>query len=75
PAEFLKPTDSPRDPGQGEPATVFRYDVVWEFISAIAQGRPAVPSFYDGLVAQRVADAVLQSHDQRRWIELPDEPA
>ena len=43
PAEFLKPADSPRDPADGEPATVFRYDLVWEFVSAIVEGRPAVP--------------------------------
>ena len=76
PAEFLKPADSPRDPSEGEPATVFRYDVVWEFISAIVAGRAAVPNFLDGLRAQRVADAVLESpHTERRWIELADEPA
>lgn len=74
PAEFLKAPGSPRDPSQGEPATVFRYDLVWEFVSAICEGRDAVPSFYDGLRAQIVADAVLQSHAQRRWIEIPDEP-
>ena len=62
PAEFLKPAGSPRDPGQGEPATVFRYDLVWEFVSAIVEGRPAVPSFYDGLRAQQVADAVIDSY-------------
>ncbi|HZZ27505.1 MAG TPA: Gfo/Idh/MocA family oxidoreductase [Pirellulales bacterium] len=69
PAEFLKPADSPRDPRQGEPATVFRYDLMWEFVSAIVEGRDAVPSFYDGLNSQIVADAVLQSHAERRWIE------
>jgi predicted dehydrogenase len=74
PAEFLKPAGSPRDPAQGEPATVFRYDLVWEFVSAICDRRDAVPSFYDGLRAQLVADAVLQSHTQRRWINIPDEP-
>ena len=52
PAEFLKPAGSPRDPRQGEPATVFRYDLIWEFVSAIVEGRPAVPSFHDGLNAQ-----------------------
>src|SRR5205814_9644693 len=31
--EFLKPANSPRDPAAGEPATVFRYDLMWEFIS------------------------------------------
>jgi len=71
PAPFLKPEGSPRDPSQGEPATVFRYDLVWEFISAIAEGRQAVPSFYDGLNAQVVADAVLQSHATRAWVSTP----
>ncbi|HEV3023677.1 MAG TPA: Gfo/Idh/MocA family oxidoreductase [Pirellulales bacterium] len=71
PAEFLKPADSPRNPAEGKPATVFRYDLVWEFVSAIVTGRQAVPSFYDGLNAQLVADAVLESHRQRRWIDTP----
>ena len=74
PAEFLKPAGSPRDPHQGEPATVFRYDLMWEFVSAICEARLAVPSFYDGLQAQTIADSVLQSHEQRRWIEIPPEP-
>ncbi len=74
PEEFLKPADSPRDPRQGEPATVFRYDLVWEFVSAIVEQREAVPSFYDGLRAQVVADAVLESHASRKWVELPAEP-
>lgn len=74
PEPFLKPSDSPRDPRAGVPATVFRYDLMWEFVSAIVEGRQAVPSFYDGLCAQSVADAVLQSHEQRVWIEIPDEP-
>ncbi len=71
PAEFLKPADSPRNPAEGKPATVFRYDLVWEFVSAIVSGRDAVPSFYDGLNAQLVADAVLQSYAERRWIDTP----
>lgn len=73
PSEFLVPAGSPRRAGEGEPATVFRYDLVWEFVSAIVGQRDAIPSFYDGLRAQIVADAVLESHDQRRWLELPDE--
>ena len=44
---------------------------MWEFISAIVERRAAVPSFYDGLNAQIVADAVLQSHAQRTWIDTP----
>jgi predicted dehydrogenase len=53
---------------------VFRYDLMWEFVSAIVERREAVPSFYDGLRAQIVADAVLRSYDERRWIDIPDEP-
>jgi predicted dehydrogenase len=73
PREFLKPSGSPRDPSQGEPATVFRYDLVWEFISAIVEGRAAVPSFFDGLQAQRIADATIESYQSRRWVEIGPE--
>ena len=69
PPEFLKPASSPRNPTEGHPATVFRYDLVWEFVSAIVEGRDAVPSFRDGLNAQIIADAVLRSHAERRWME------
>lgn len=71
PREFLKPASSPRDPNEGVPATVFRYDLVFEFISAIVEGRDAVPSFADGLNAQVVADAVLLAHSERRWVDTP----
>jgi predicted dehydrogenase len=74
PPEFLKPSASPRDITVGEPATVFRYDLMWEFVSAIVEARDAVPCFYDGLKAQIVADAVLQSHAERRWRDIPVEP-
>jgi predicted dehydrogenase len=74
PREFLAPAGSPRDPQQGEPATVFRYDLMWEFVSAIVEGRQAVPSFYDGLKAQAVADAAIASYRERRWIEMEPEP-
>jgi predicted dehydrogenase len=74
PGEFLKAAGSPRDPSQGEPATVFRYDLVWEFVSAIVERRQAVPSFYDGLRAQIVADAVLESYQKRTWVAIPEEP-
>lgn len=59
--------------------TIHRLDLAvdllaWEFISAILEQRDAIPSFYDGLVAQRLADAVLQSQREARWIELGLEP-
>ena len=72
PAEFLVPEGSPRDPSAGEPATVFRYDLIWEFVSAISEGRQAVPSFFEGMRAQQIADAVLESQHSRQWIELSD---
>lgn len=70
PDAFLKPADSPRSIIDGEPATLFRYDLAWEFVSAIVEGRPATPCFKDGLNAQLVADAVLKSQEQRTWIEM-----
>lgn len=71
PSEWLKPAGSPRDPSRGAAATVFRYDLVWEFVSAIVERRPAVPSFFDGLSAQVIADAVLVAHRERRWVDTP----
>ncbi|MAE66428.1 MAG: oxidoreductase, partial [Phycisphaeraceae bacterium] len=70
PLPYRKAPGSPRDPVEGEPATVFRYDLVWEFAAAIREGRSAVPDFDDGLRAQIVADAVMRSHQERRWIDL-----
>lgn len=70
PAEFLAPEGSPRDPKKGVPSTVFRYDLVYEFISAIVEQRDAVPGFDAGASAQAVADAVLDSFDKRTWIQI-----
>jgi len=70
PKEFLVIPGSPRDPSQGVPSTVFRYDLVWEFVSAIVEGRDAVPGFDHGASAQAVADAVLDSFDRRAWVDI-----
>jgi len=74
PAEYLVPDGSPRDPAEGEPSTVFRYDLVWEFVSAIVEQRDAVPGFDHGASAQAVADAVLESFEQRQWISVAGNP-
>ena len=74
PEQLMKPAGSPRSLTDGDPATLFRYDLVWEFVSAIVEGRQAVPSFHDGLVAQVVADSVLRSHKERKWVEIAEEP-
>lgn len=42
------------------------------FIDAIAEGRPAEPSFYDGLRAQEVVDAALESHRSGRAVALSE---
>jgi predicted dehydrogenase len=74
PDALLKPAESPRSTVEPHAAIAFRYDVVWEFTSAICERRAARPSFYDGWRAQVVADAVLASQEQRAWIRIPEAP-
>jgi predicted dehydrogenase len=73
PAEFLKVPGSPRDPAQGDPLFNFRYDQNFEFIDAITNQRPCVPSFLDGARAQAVMDAALVSARERKWLDLPED--
>ena len=70
PGDFLKPAASPRNPQEGVPSTVFRYDLTWEFVSAIVEKRDANPGFDHGASAQDVADAVLDSFEKRTWITI-----
>ena len=70
PDEFLVIPGSPRDPNEGVPSTVFRYDLVYEFVSAIIEKRDAVPGFDHGASAQAVADAVLDSFEKKSWIQI-----
>lgn len=70
PEEFLVPKGSPRNPQEGVPSTVFRYDLVWEFVSAIVEGRDAVPGFDAGASAQLVADKVLESFEKQTWVRV-----
>ncbi len=74
PREFLVYPGSPRVPDEGDPTTIFRYDEDFVFVQAIAEGRPAVPSFYDGMRCQAVIDAVLQSTAERRWVDVAGVP-
>lgn len=48
----------------------FRYDQAFEFIDAIRNGRPCVPSFHDGARTQAVMDAAVRSADTRAWVDL-----
>jgi predicted dehydrogenase len=70
PDEFLVAPGSPRPRHEGKPSTVFRYDLVWEFVSAIVEGRDCVPGFDHGARAQAVADAVLVSSAEGRWVDV-----
>jgi len=71
PPELLVVPGSPRHPTEGEPSKIFRYDQLWEFVSAICEKRLAQPSFYDGASAQIVADCALESSASRRWVDIP----
>ncbi len=74
PHDFLVYPGSPRDPFTGDPATVFRYDQDFAFIQAIINGKGDIPTFYDGMRCQAVVDAILQSAQERRWVEVADVP-
>jgi predicted dehydrogenase len=41
---------------------------IYELLSAVAEGRPATPSFADGVACQRVVEAVTLSLQQRQWV-------
>lgn len=70
PEEFLKWPGSPRDPRAGDPSLTFRYDQDVEFIRAILEQRPCVPSFKEGAQAQQVMDAAVQSAREKRWVDI-----
>jgi predicted dehydrogenase len=74
PDEFLTRPGSPRDPTEGDPVRSFRYDQAWEFVSAIRQGRDCVPSFYHGMRAQSVAEAIVTADRERRWVDVVQVP-
>jgi predicted dehydrogenase len=75
PREFLTYPGSPRNPFEGEPTTMFRYDEDIAFIQSIVNGHSGdLPTFYDGMRCQAVIDAVVQSAQQRSWVEVADVP-
>jgi predicted dehydrogenase len=72
PLELLKVPGSPRDPHAGDPLQGFRHDQGFEFVQAIAQGRPASPDFVDGWRVQEVMDAIVSSSERRAWVDVVD---
>jgi predicted dehydrogenase len=70
PREFWTWPGSPRDPAAGDPLVTFRYDQAFEFIDAIRNQRPCVPSFHDGARTQAVMDAAVRSAEAQAWVEV-----
>ena len=68
PAAFLS-DGLPLDPGV-DPLTAFRWAQNTEFVAAIREGRPAVPSFRDGARAQAVIDGIMQSAASERPVDV-----
>lgn len=64
---------SPRDPAAGDPLATFRYDQDFEFIDAIANGRPCRPSLLEGVRAQAVMEAASVSAREKRWVDVADD--
>jgi predicted dehydrogenase len=71
PEAFLKRPGSPRNPAEGDPMQIFRDDQAWEFVSAIREGRDCLPSFYHGMRAQVVAEAIVEAAATRQWVNVP----
>jgi predicted dehydrogenase len=65
----------PRSAGLGDPlevtgkATVA--PLVKRFLAAIRGGEPSVPNLEDGMRAQAVLDAVVESAARRAWVDVP----
>ena len=45
---------------------------VLDFLDAIAEGKQASPSFYDGVQCQAILVAVDKSIEERRWVKLAE---
>jgi myo-inositol 2-dehydrogenase/D-chiro-inositol 1-dehydrogenase len=39
-----------------------------DFLTAVGEGKSAAPTFRDGLLTDRVTDAVLKSAATRQWV-------
>ncbi|MEE8443574.1 MAG: Gfo/Idh/MocA family oxidoreductase [Dehalococcoidia bacterium] len=64
----LRPFDDSRD----ERLMAFRI-LVRRFLQGIAEGTSPTPNFYDGFRCQQVLDAVRQSGESGRWVDIPVE--
>ena len=65
----------PPSAGEGDQMEVmgkaFIAPVVKRFLAATRRAEPSLPSFKDGLRAQAVLDALVESADRRAWVDVP----
>jgi predicted dehydrogenase len=57
-----------------DPQHAFRWDQDAEFVSAIREQRPCVPSFHDGVRVQAVIEAIIRSAAERRSVDVSPSP-
>lgn len=43
-----------------------------QWVTAIAENKPTSPDFQDGAYIQRLIDAALKSHREKRWVEIEE---
>lgn len=67
PGSAYPPGTSPRTPW---PELYYR-NLVRHFVDEILDGTPEECTFYDGAKSQEVVNAIVQSHVERRWVDLP----
>ena len=53
-----------------DPQQAFRWDQDIEFVSAIREQRPCIPSFHDGVRVQAVIEAIVLSAAERRSVDV-----
>lgn len=73
PEKFWKWPGSPRNIREGDPLVTFRYDQSFEFIDAIRNGRPCVPSLHEGAEVLKIMDGALTSARERKWVHFAND--
>ncbi|MCL4509120.1 MAG: Gfo/Idh/MocA family oxidoreductase [Chloroflexi bacterium] len=70
PEEYLQPVGGVPGPVDGDPLQTFRYNEIFEFVDAVRHERDCIPSLVDGARTQAVVDAIVQSSDERHWVDV-----
>jgi predicted dehydrogenase len=73
PPDFTRWAGSALEAGV-DPQMAFRWIQDAEFIEAIREERPAVPSFHDGVRVQAVMQAIHESADSHQPVAVPEVP-